>query len=82
MNADDQLLLSEGGCRQLGIVSYHPRVHEGQKPDRTALPKGDEASQGKVASENKTKVFTVHQAVELCLFIAKSVYPIAGVCRG
>ena len=26
MNAHDQLLLSEGVCRQLGIISYHPDV--------------------------------------------------------
>ena len=26
MNAQDQLLLAEGVCRQLGIVSYHPEV--------------------------------------------------------
>lgn len=26
MDAPDQLLLSEGACRQLGIVSYHPSV--------------------------------------------------------
>ena len=26
MDAHDQLLLSEGVCRQLGIVSYHPDV--------------------------------------------------------
>ena len=27
MDASEQLLLSEGVCRQLGIVSYHPEVH-------------------------------------------------------
>ena len=26
MDAQDQLLLAEGVCRQLGIVSYHPEV--------------------------------------------------------
>jgi hypothetical protein len=26
MDAHDQLLLSEGVCRQLGIISYHPNV--------------------------------------------------------
>lgn len=35
MDARDQLLLSEGACRQLGIVSYHPICHcrEGQEAD-------------------------------------------------
>ena len=37
MDAPDQLLLSEGVCRQLGIVSYHPSL---TTPDRmqTMLP--------------------------------------------
>lgn len=26
MDAHDQLLLSEGVCRQLGVISYHPNV--------------------------------------------------------
>jgi len=32
MNAHDQLLLSEGVCRQLGIVQYHPDVHVWHAP--------------------------------------------------
>ena len=28
MDAPDQLLLSEGACRQLGIVTYHPSLHQ------------------------------------------------------
>ena len=35
MDAPDQLLLSEGVCRQLGIISYHPSVVQlkgGNKP--------------------------------------------------
>ena len=28
MDAPDQLLLSEGVCRQLGIVTYHPSLHQ------------------------------------------------------
>eukprot|EP00731_Ephydatia_muelleri_P011030 Em0005g1616a len=27
MDAPEQLLLSEGVCRQLGVISYHPEVH-------------------------------------------------------
>lgn len=43
MNAPDQLLLSEGVCRQLGIVKYHEDVQKwrgGQKPAvKTGTPK-------------------------------------------
>ena len=59
MDADNQLLLSEGVCRQLGIDTYHPSVQECQKPNGSDLPKGDEPSQGKAASEGKAKVPTV-----------------------
>ena len=38
MNAKEQLLLSEGACHQLGILSYHPDV----KPCKVI--KGDQAS--------------------------------------
>ena len=33
MDAHDQLLLSEGVCRQLGIISYHPDVQAGQSKE-------------------------------------------------
>ena len=33
MDAFDDLLLSEGVCRQLGIVEYHPQV-DANKPNR------------------------------------------------
>ena len=35
MNAHDQLLLSEGVCRWLGIVSYHPSVNPGKVAKKT-----------------------------------------------
>ena len=35
MDAHDQLLLSEGVCRQLGIVSYHPSVSSGKITKKT-----------------------------------------------
>ena len=31
MEAHDPLLLSEGGCHQLGIISYHPEVRCSRK---------------------------------------------------
>ena len=40
MDAQDQLLLSEGVCRQLGIVTYHPSI-EPRKV--TAQGSGDNA---------------------------------------
>ena len=35
MNAYDKLLLSEGVCRQLGIVSYHSSVESGKTMKKT-----------------------------------------------
>ena len=32
MDASEPLLLSEGVCRQLGIVTYHPEVDASQTP--------------------------------------------------
>ena len=36
MDAHDQLLLSEGVCRQLGIVSYHPSIIKPEKAKKMA----------------------------------------------
>ena len=41
MDASEPLLLSEGVCRQLGIVSYHPEVDASQPQDQAA---GDRAN--------------------------------------
>ncbi len=49
MDAQDQLLLSEGACRQLGIVTYHPeaqvwrggkarRIQRSEQKDRARVP--------------------------------------------
>lgn len=42
MDAYDQLLLSEGVCRQLGIVTYHPSVlaqeTEGKQHEDARVP--------------------------------------------
>ena len=59
MDADNPLLLSEIVCRQLGIVIYHPSVRECQRPEGTALPEKDDASQSKTDEEDKAKVPTV-----------------------
>ena len=34
MDAQEQLLLSEGVCRQLGIVTYHPSIEPSKVPDK------------------------------------------------
>ena len=34
MDAQEQLLLSEGVCRQLGIVMYHPSIEPSKVPDK------------------------------------------------
>ena len=46
MNASEQLLLSEGVCRQLGIISYHSDVEPGHggKGAAEALVEGSECS--------------------------------------
>ena len=35
MDTDEQLLLGEGVCRQLGIVTYHPDVIDAEESERT-----------------------------------------------
>ena len=40
MDAQDQLLLSEGVCHQLGIVTYHPSIEPPSVPDQNS---GDNA---------------------------------------
>ena len=49
MDAEEQLLLSEGVCRQLGIVSYHPQVE---------VWRGCQKQAGQ-HTENKVKVPTI-----------------------
>ena len=34
MDAQEQLLLSEGVCRQIGIVTYHPSIEPSRVPDK------------------------------------------------
>lgn len=38
MDAHDQLLLSEGVCRQLGIISYHKDVEKWRGGKKPAAP--------------------------------------------
>ena len=38
MDAKEQLLLSEGGCRQLGIVRYHEQVSPGDNQESVCIP--------------------------------------------
>jgi len=51
MDAHDQLLLSEGVCRQLGIISYHPEVQAwrgGRKQSPSAQKEGAKDKEAKV----------------------------------
>ena len=41
MDATEPLLLSEGVCRQLGIITYHPEVHPGEGPKEEPPPSGN-----------------------------------------
>ena len=45
MDASEQLLLSEGVCRQLGVISYHPEVHpaKANKKTSSAEPEAEKA---------------------------------------
>ena len=54
MDAHDQLLLSEGVCRQLGIISYHPDVQAGQSKESPST-----GAAGAPTSEDDAKVPTV-----------------------
>ena len=42
MKAYDQLLLSEGVCRQLGIINYHPCVHPFKQKQKVDNNEGKE----------------------------------------
>ena len=54
MDAHDQLLLSEGVCRQLGIISYHPEVQT-WRGGRKRPP----SEQTEKANSNEAKIPTV-----------------------
>ena len=53
MDAPDQLLLSEGVCRQLGIVTYHPSL---RLPDEPAVPTESPVSPPKSPAQEDTLV--------------------------
>ena len=57
MDTSDQLLLSEGVCRQLGIIRYHPSV----RPSSEEQQEGEEAreSMGRESPEDTAVVPTV-----------------------
>ena len=57
MDASDQLLLSEGVCRQLGIVMYHPSLHQ---PDQVAIPIHSRVCQPVTSTKRTTLVLRVH----------------------
>ena len=42
MDAPEQLLLSEGVCRQLGILTYHPDVQPGNGDEKQLKLKSGE----------------------------------------
>lgn len=48
MDAPEQLLLSEGVCRQLGILTYHPDVQPGSRDKRQFKTKSNEVGECKV----------------------------------
>jgi hypothetical protein len=52
MDAFDQLLLSEGVCRQLGIVSYHPDVRRWNRSKLEPMPQSDDEGGEKAVAED------------------------------
>ena len=57
MDAADQLLLSEGVCRQLGIVTYHPSIQDWKGGQLKKLRGGRKRAR---APQSKAQVPTVH----------------------
>ena len=53
MDAPDQLLLSEGVCRQLGIVTYHPSLHQ---PGQTQNPVDSPVCESESSNKQTTLV--------------------------
>ena len=45
MDAQEELLLPEGVCQQLSIISYHPKVQSSTVVKSTKLP-GEEQGEG------------------------------------
>ena len=67
MDAHDQLLLSEGVCRQLGIISYHSKVERWRGGFKQSATEGKAAVEAKVPTVKVQLVRTVrllpHQSV-------------------
>ena len=57
MDACDQLLLSEGVCHQLGIITYHPDVRPWKncKDKRVMEPSDDQSEANETMSEEDVK---------------------------
>ena len=58
MDAHDQLLLSEGVCRQLGILQYHPSVESWRGGKKKSVQRATESPPESPASEDRTAVAT------------------------
>ena len=52
IDASDQLLLSEGACRQLGIISYHPNVRRWNRSKLEPIRKSEEESGERAVAED------------------------------
>ena len=58
VDAHDQLLLSEGVCRQLGILQYHPSVESWRGGKKKSVQRATESPPESPASEDRTAVAT------------------------
>ena len=76
MDAHDQLLLSEGVCRQLGIISYHSKVERWIGGFKQSAIEGKAAVEAKVPTVKVQLVRTVrllpHQSVTTTVLVSRS----------
>ena len=67
MDAPEQLLLSEGVCRQLGILTYHPDVQPGNGDNRELGLRPNYVSECKVPMVRVQLIRDVHLLPNECV---------------
>ena len=65
MDAYDQLLLSEGVCRQLGIISYHSDIYPGKRKQKDDNKADNASSTDSVDNEGDGNVVVPTVLVQL-----------------
>ena len=72
MDAPDELLLSEGVCRQLGIVTYHKDVHSHKGSGQVGDDKGTDRVKTVHVNMVQTVHFLPHQSIAVQVKIDKN----------